>query len=713
MEYKNVDLRLRTGILLVLLLVYLSTCVLAWNFDNLPNEKVHISVSDSSVQHLAGDERDNDHFKLLLTEGTSMLVGAKNAIYNISLMDLEVLSKIDWFPERNTVNTCKRKQKTEEQCQNFIRVLVRKNARTLYACGTNAFRPRCRNYKMQENGDYGEPRDEDGVGQCPFDPEHNSTAIYANNNLYAATVTDFSARDPLIYESNHQLRTQQFDSKWLNEPNFVSSFEKGDRIYFFFRETAVENINCGKAVFSRVARVCKSDRGGAFDHYNSWTSFFKARLNCSIPGEFPFYFDELQATSDFGQGKFMPTFRSNDRSDMVYGIFTTPQNSIRASAVCAFRYSDITKVFESRFKGQETVKHNWLPVPKKLTPKPHPQTCTNNSHDMSGETLNFVKAHPLMDEAVPTQGGAPLLIQSSFSSQFTQIAIDWQVHGVSNYHDVMFIGTDDGRVIKAVNKATSAKRSIDTVIIEDIQVFEDRQPIVNMKVFRRNGMEKLVVMSKKDIVSIPLHRCHEKKSCRACVRLQDPYCSWADGECSNTDRGVQDIDSGTGDAVCGDTLVIEEKPLTATTTTPLPVQSEKCVCPTVAPPVEGPQELPNNVKNEPAVGEQKTLMASDFGSAETLAIAVVVSIVLSIIVGFLIGYKVSQCRASRDIDSPFHERNISLSKRSNRMSSGDHTYFVTDHAPKTVNYFVNMKSPGKLNSEMETKHVTKSNKVYL
>ena len=86
---------------------------------------------------------------------------------------------------------------------------------------------------------------------------------------------------------------------------------------------------------------------------------------------------------------------------------------------------------------------------------------------------------------------------------------------------------------------------------------------------------------------------------------------------------------------------------------------------------------------------------------------------MSIIVGFLIGYKVSQCRSSRDIDSPFHERNISLSKRSNRLSSGDHTYFVPDHAPKTVNYFVNMKSPGKLNSEMETKHVTKSNKVYL
>ena len=103
--------------------------------------------------------------------------------------------------------------------------------------------------------------------------------------------------------------------------------------------------------------------------------------------------------------------------------------------------------------------------------------------------------------------------------------------------DLIFPSSDDGRVIKAVNKATSAKSPIDTVTIEEIQVFADRQPIVNLQVFRRNGMEKLVVVSRRDIVSIPLHRCHEKNTCRACVRLQDPYCSWVDGECSNTDRG--------------------------------------------------------------------------------------------------------------------------------------------------------------------------------
>lgn len=32
-------------------------------------------------------------------------------------------------------------------------------------------------------------------------------------------------------------------------PNFVSSMTQGDFVYFFFRETAVEYINCGKVHF--------------------------------------------------------------------------------------------------------------------------------------------------------------------------------------------------------------------------------------------------------------------------------------------------------------------------------------------------------------------------------------------------------------------------------------------------------------------------------
>lgn len=96
----------------------------------------------------------------------------------------------------------------------------------------------------------------------------------------------------------------------FSEPNFVSSYDIGNFTYFFFRENAVEH-DCGKTVFSRAARVCKNDIGGKFVLEDTWTTFMKARLNCSRPGEIPFYYNELQSTF------FLPEL------DLIYGIFTT------------------------------------------------------------------------------------------------------------------------------------------------------------------------------------------------------------------------------------------------------------------------------------------------------------------------------------------------------------------------------------------------------
>ncbi|OXB65581.1 hypothetical protein ASZ78_015041, partial [Callipepla squamata] len=172
-----------------------------------------------------------------------------------------------------------------------------------------------------------------GVARCPYDPRHNSTAVITSRGeLYAATVIDFSGRDPAIYRSLGNvppLRTAQYNSKWLNgkvlwviyeqenllikdtnKPNFIAAYDIGLFTYFFFRENAVEH-DCGKTVYSRVARVCKNDIGGRFLLEDTWTTFMKARLNCSRAGEIPFYYNELQSTF------YLP------EQDLIYGVFTT------------------------------------------------------------------------------------------------------------------------------------------------------------------------------------------------------------------------------------------------------------------------------------------------------------------------------------------------------------------------------------------------------
>ena len=51
-------------------------------------------------------------------------------------------------------------------------------------------------------------------------------------------------------------------------------------------------------IFSRVGRVCKRDSR------TKWTSFVKARLNCSVPGRNPFHFNQIQALSPLGDNKY-------------------------------------------------------------------------------------------------------------------------------------------------------------------------------------------------------------------------------------------------------------------------------------------------------------------------------------------------------------------------------------------------------------------------
>src|SRR4029434_5601547 len=69
---------------------------------------------------------------------------------------------------------------------------------------------------------------------------------------------------------------------------------------------------------SRVARVCKRDLGGSQRVLEKqWTSFVKARLNCSVPGDSHFYFNMLHSTS--------PIIRMHDR-DIILGVFSTPSN---------------------------------------------------------------------------------------------------------------------------------------------------------------------------------------------------------------------------------------------------------------------------------------------------------------------------------------------------------------------------------------------------
>ena len=184
----------------------------------------------------------------------------------------------------------------------------------------------------------------------------------------------------------------------------------------------IKPYNTLQTVFSRIARVCKSDQGGPHKFRSKWTSYLKSRLNCSVPGETPFHFDDIQATTNFIQ---------DGSEQVVYGVFTTPDNAIAGSAICAFKLSDISSAFEEGpFKNQQTVNSNWLPTSKSQIPVPRPGLCHQNTQNLPEANLNFIKRHSLMDWAVEGATASPIFIQTSMGERLTVIAADPSVRYV-------------------------------------------------------------------------------------------------------------------------------------------------------------------------------------------------------------------------------------------------------------------------------------------
>ncbi|KAF7655613.1 hypothetical protein LDENG_00053850 [Lucifuga dentata] len=448
--------------------------------------------------------KDFSQLALDLTRN-QLIVGARNFLFRLSLSNASLIQVTEWAPDEETKRSCQSKGKSEEECQNYIRVLLI-SGRRLFTCGTNAFTPICMTRQISNISRV--VNTVNGVARCPYDPRHNSTAMVTEKGeLYAATVIDFSGRDPVIYRSLGNmppLRTAQYNSKWLNEPHFVSVYEIGHFAYFFLRETAVEN-DCGKMVFSRVARVCKNDMGGRFLLEDTWTTFMKARLNCSRSGEIPFYYNELQSTF------YLP------EQDLIYGVFTTNVNSISASAVCAFNVSAVTQAFNGPFRHQQNPWTAWLAAPN---PIPNFQCGTLEDGGGPGENLTERSLQDaqrllLMNDPVTVN---PLLAQDNL--RFSKLVVDI-VQGRDALYHIMYIGTEFGTILKVLS---TTNKNFQGCYLEELRILPEgeRGPIKSLRILHRS----LFVGLDDRLLKIPLERCSSRSTQRQCLEARDPYCGW-------------------------------------------------------------------------------------------------------------------------------------------------------------------------------------------
>nr|XP_020668998.1 semaphorin-6A-like [Pogona vitticeps] len=501
--------------------------------------------------------------QLLLISDRTLYIGARNRVYSLNLDEshtdeIYYSGSLLWNPSEDAEEKCRIYGQQEEECNNFIKVLLRRNEDTLFICGTNAFSPSCAHYQVDSlelKGDY-----ISGAGRCPHDRKDGNIALFADDNLYSGTVTDFQGSDPIIYRSLGDLpnlRTVKYDSRWLKEPHFVHAVDYGDYIYFFFGEISVEYYGVEKVILPRVARVCKDDRGGNQEFLEKeWTSFLKARLVCAFPADPPLFFNHLESVTDVV---------NVNGQDMVFAIFTTPKHSIPTSACCAFALDDIDKVFTGRFKQQRTPVSLWTPVPDNEVPTPRPGSCAGSgslegyasSTSIPSDTLAFSRTHTLMDESVKAVSRHPLFLRTPFMAEeaVVKIAVDTAA-GPNEDHTVLFIGSERGRLSKVL------LRKEGSVLLEEMYIYNyqtclhseaTRNKIIDMKVDKPNKV--LYVAFAHCVIKVPLGGCERHGPCKkACIRSRDPYCGWANEACIHLVPGIpvdyeQDIEHGNTDGL--------------------------------------------------------------------------------------------------------------------------------------------------------------------
>uniref|UniRef100_A0AAY4BRE0 Semaphorin-4B n=1 Tax=Denticeps clupeoides TaxID=299321 RepID=A0AAY4BRE0_9TELE len=514
-----------------------------------------------------------NYTSLLLSKEDNMLyVGARETLLALNLSDISRLRRdvsLTWSTPEKKRDECSFKGKDlKTDCFNYIKILLRVNATHLYVCGTYAFSPICAyihtgNFSLVR-AETGEIVTEDGRSRCPFNPEYKSTAIIADGELYAGTVSNFQGNEPIIYKSLGQgsaLKTEN-SLNWLQDPAFVGSayiqeslpvgnpVGDDDKIYFFFSEAGKEFDFFDNTIVSRIARVCKGDKGGERVLQKKWTTFLKAQLLCSLPDDgFPF---------NIIQDMFVLTPSKEDwKNTVFYGVFTSQwyKGASGSSAVCSFTMDQVERAFTGRYREVNRETQQWYTYNHPV-PEPRPGACVTNavrsagissSLHMPDKVLNFVKDHFLMDSVIRSQ---PLLLKRSV--RYTQIAVH-RVRAARRDYDVLFIGTDEGRLHKAIN--VNGKMHI----IEELVLFPESQPVQHIELDTDKGL--LYVSSFSGLVEVAVANCSNYQSCGECVLSRDPYCAWTGRQCADVRQAPagshwqQDVDGADTSASCNKTTI--------------------------------------------------------------------------------------------------------------------------------------------------------------
>uniref|UniRef100_A0A8D0BQP1 Semaphorin-3D-like n=1 Tax=Salvator merianae TaxID=96440 RepID=A0A8D0BQP1_SALMN len=382
-----------------------------------------------------------------------------------------------------------------------------------------------------------------GRGKCPYSPHELFTGLIIDGEFYSGTSVDFMGSSAALFRTRldrsdqNYIRTESNQDYWLNEPVFIGAYaipdtynRDDDKVYFFFRETAVEAGQWERRrIHARVARVCKNDAGGKRSLINRWSTFLKARLVCSVPSlqGTETHFDQLEDV-------FLLHTR-NAQNPLVYGLFTVSSGIFSGSAVCVYSLAAIRAAFNGPFAHKEGLDYQWVEYKGRI-PYPRPGTCPSATYepllqstkDFPDDVISFMRTHHLMWEPIYPLHWKPVLIKVNVPFQIQQLLVD-RVETEAGPIDVLFLGTDKGKLLK-VGIAGVGSQDTQEISLEEISISKMPSAILDMQFSLKR--QEVFVSSTNGLVQLPLHRCElYGKGCADCCLARDPYCTWDGKAC--------------------------------------------------------------------------------------------------------------------------------------------------------------------------------------
>lgn len=583
---------------------------------------VELVIAAENVFTVDGNST-NSYLRILHIEESFILVGGRKYLYNIDTQSMTLNTKHEWVPSAEDADYCYGEINKFKDCNSYVRSAIRMSDSSFRVCASSAKQPSCRKLLLiNETWTLTAEVINDALtpSLSPLLPWNdivvfktsNTGVLYVVTHLleHGAVWVPFFFRDNMLDGNGSVIRPGLRTSKhgfdvlfqidYFNErgPEFKSLFETDSYVYLMYSEPAREtlySLGAEQVVYSRIARVCKNDKGRGHDPNDGNSEFlfatlYKARLICGHTGI------KERRSSSYITRSFSGYYRTNievlaDSSEphpssflegekIVFAIFNSPKSSTRSSAICAYKISSINDVFSSRFLSRYNGANIFNGYDRVESTRPAAQ-CYQNSSNQTSKTKPFLNDYLLFHPIYPIDNQT--LFFNPLGYRMTQMVVEWQVNDLQgNKHEVVFVSTDDGRLLKLVSFQKIGDLKEKFHLVEERTIFNG-EAVKEMKLIVDEAGEKhLLLNNMKEIERVPLAVCSIYTTCTVCVGLQDPYCAWSPSilECVPITHGVTDkyqnvttgksttcdneVIKGAIDSVSDNFLIIEGSPTTIT-----------------------------------------------------------------------------------------------------------------------------------------------------